>query len=152
MTGFLMDRDLLQAVENPRGSAKVKHWIEAVPDNDLYISSITVMESRKGFAKARLRAKSPAEAEEIRAFEADFNDLLESFDDRVLPVNRGVADLWGEMLGQRDANVMDAGIAATAACFGLVVVTRNLKHFRGRGVPVLKPFTDVPRVRERSGG
>jgi predicted nucleic acid-binding protein len=151
MTGFLLDRDVLGAFENPRRNRNVTVWIEGVPDNELFMSSITVMEARKGFSKARAQAKSVARTEEVLAFEAGFDSILDSFDDRVLPVTRAVADRWGEMLGQRDTNTLDVGVAATAAVFGLVVATRNLKDFRGRGVRLVDPFTDAPIIEELPG-
>lgn len=49
------------------------------------------------------------------------------------------------MIDLLDTNVVsqpgkDAGLAATAEVHGLVLVTRNTEHPRGRGVPLLNPF------------
>ena len=35
----------------------------------------------------------------------------------------------------------DIAIAATAKAQGLIVLTRNLKHFAGLGVEIIDPFT-----------
>jgi predicted nucleic acid-binding protein len=63
-----------------------------------------------------------------------------------LPVDRAVADCWGEMLGRRDANVMDTAVAATAVIHRLVVATRNGTDFRNRGVRLVDPFKATPFI------
>ncbi len=50
------------------------------------------------------------------------------------------------MLAQSNKHIDDTGLAATAAVNGLVVVTRNVAHLRGRGVPVLDPFRSPPAI------
>ena len=114
MTAFLLDRDVLGELEDPHGNANVHAWSRTVPDNALYISVITVMEARKGFARSRTKAAGRDDLTEIQAYESDFDRLLETFAERVLPIDRQIADCWGELLAQRDANVMDAALAATA--------------------------------------
>lgn len=117
-----------------------------MPDAGLYISSITVMEARKGFARLRAKAGSAADARRVQGYAREFDELLRTFEGRILAVDRAVAECWGDMLGQREANVMDAAVAATAAVHGLVVATRNLRHFRDRGVRLLDPFKASPTV------
>jgi predicted nucleic acid-binding protein len=50
------------------------------------------------------------------------------------------------MLGQREANVMDTVVAATAFVHGLVVATRNGKDYRDRGVRLVNPFKAAPSI------
>ena len=52
------------------------------------------------------------------------------------------------LLGEHDRNRDDTVMAATARVHGLKVATRNVRHFRGRGVRVLDPFNAVPTVME----
>ena len=143
---YLLDRVVFQELENPKGNLNVRAWVETVNDDVLYVSAITVMEARKGFAKERTRTSGTREAERVRAFEAQFDELLRAFDDRVLPVDRLIADKWGEMLAERDANILDAAVAATAAVHGMIVATRNLRDFRGRGVILVDPFKSPARL------
>jgi len=146
VTGYLLDRDVLGAAENPEGNRNVHQWIDRIPDRDLYISAVTVMEARKGFSRQRAKANTDADKNEILGYEADFDDILAGFGDRILSVDRPVADTWGEMLGQREANVMDTAVAATATVHRLVVATRNGKHFRNRGVRLVDPFKANPSI------
>jgi predicted nucleic acid-binding protein len=148
VTAFLLDRDVLGELEDAHGNANVHAWSKTVPDNALYISVIAVMEARKGFARLRVKAAGGDELIEIQGYESDFDRLLEAFADRVLPIDREIADCWGELLARREANVMDAALAATAKVQGIVVATRNLRHFRGRGVRLIDPFVRRPKIAE----
>jgi len=114
--------------------------MKGIPDVELHISAVTVMEARKGFARQRRRAATAAGRAQIAGYETDFDELLRAFGDRVLAVDMAVADRWGELLGQREVHVMDVAVAATAFVHGLVVATRNVEHFRGRRVRVIDPF------------
>ena len=104
------------------------------------------MEARKGFSRERARAKTAVQVEEIRGYEADFVNVMEAYADRILAIDRSVAERWGEMLGHKETNVMDAAIAATAMVHSLVVATRNVRHFRGRGVRLVDPFRANPDI------
>jgi predicted nucleic acid-binding protein len=146
VTGYLLDRDVLSAAEDPNGNRNVHNWIDRIPDRNLYISAVTVMEARKGFSRQRANAKTDAGKNDILGYEANFDDILAGYGDRILSVDRPVADLWGEMLGQREANVMDTALAATATVHGLVVATRNGRDFRGRGVRLVDPFKANPSI------
>jgi len=143
---YLLDRVVFQELENPKGNRNVRAWVETIDDDALYVSAITVMEARKGFAKERISTAGTLDAEKIRAFEAQFDELLRAFDDRVLPVDRLIADKWGEMLAERNANLLDTAVAATAAVHGMLVATRNLRDFRGRGVSLIDPFKSPARL------
>ncbi len=146
MIGYLLDRDVLSAAENPQGNRNVRNWIDAIPDANLYLSAVTVMEARKGFARQRASAGTPADRDAILDYEADFDEILNRYGDRILSVDRAVSDVWGEMLGRREANVMDTAVAATATVHRLIVATRNERHFRTRGVRVLDPFKANPSI------
>ncbi|MER8887502.1 hypothetical protein [Mesorhizobium sp. M0816] len=48
------------------------------------------------------------------------------------------------MLGGKNKDRWDLALAATARVHGLILVTRNIKDFAGRGVHLLNPFEDPP--------
>ena len=72
--------------------------------------------------------------------------LSTDFADRIVPVDAAVAAEWARLLGGKDKARLDMALAATALVRGLVVVTRNVRDFRGRGVRVLDPFKAAPAV------
>jgi len=92
----------------------------------LAISALTVREVRKGVVKLRTKKREVADQIEVR-----MHKVFDAFRERILPVTRDVADLWGELLGQSDKHVDDTGLVATARIYGLTLVTRNLKQCIG---------------------
>ena len=138
---FLLDTNVFREIGRATPHANVAAWLDTVDDGDLTISVLTVREVRKGIV--RLRATKPNVADDI---EKRVTENLIAFGERVLPVTREVANLWGELLGRSEKNVDDTGLAATARVHGLVLVTRNIRHVAGRGAATLDPFKTSPRV------
>ena len=144
MNGYLLDRDVLGALENPAGNRNVHRWASGVADDRLFLSALTVVEASKGLVRLRLKARAPEDTTRLDAYQRSFDAIFGAFAGRILPVGGTVALKWGSLLALWDANVLDAGVAATAAVHGLVVATRNLCHFRNRGVALLDPFANDP--------
>jgi len=132
--GWLLDANVIREFR-PGGHANVAAWRAGVPAIELRLSAITVLELRRGFE--RLRARDPARAARgLAALDA----LAADFADRIVPVDAAVAAEWARLLGAKDKDRLDVALAATARVRSLVVVTRNVRDFRGRGVRVLYPF------------
>ncbi len=75
------------------------------------------------------------------------NDLAARFDGRMLDIDRRVADAWGRTTASSRRNgtglgAMDAFFAATAAAYGLTLVTRNTRHVDRLGVRLHDPWED----------
>ena len=73
------------------------------------------------------------------------NQLLERFNNRVLPINNLVAIEWGFLSSGlrksgKSIGVQDLYIAATAKLHGMSVVTMNEKHFQATGVKIINPW------------
>jgi predicted nucleic acid-binding protein len=68
--------------------------------------------------------------------------LLKEYQDRVLDIDREIAQVWGRLRVPHPENALDKQIAATALIHDLTVVTRNHKDFSKTGVRVLNPFTE----------
>jgi predicted nucleic acid-binding protein len=137
---YLLDTNVLREVGKTTPHKNVAAWLKSVDDADLAIGALTVREIAKGVAK--LRKTKP---ETAAALAATVEAIFDAFEGRILPVDRAVASAWGEALGQSDKHVDDAGLAATARVHGLIVVTRNVKDFDGRGVKVIDPFKPAHR-------
>lgn len=137
---YLLDTNVLRELGKTSPHKNVAAWLKSVDDADLAISALTVREIAKGVVK--LRKKKP---ETATALGATVTVIFDAFEERILPIDRAVAAAWGEMLGESEKHVDDAGIAATARVHGLVVVTRNVKDFDGRGVKVIDPFKTATR-------
>jgi predicted nucleic acid-binding protein len=132
---YFPDTNVLRELGKTLPHKNVAAWLKSVDDANLAISALTVREIVKGVAK--LRKTKP---EMAAALDATVSAIFDAFEGRILPINRLVAAAWGEALGESDKHVNDAGLAATARVHGLLIVTRNVKDFDGRGVTLLDPF------------
>ena len=81
--------------------------------------------------------RNPAFAEELGRW---LDRVLGWYGDRILPVTLPVARRWGRLSATLGHGGADLLIAATALEHGLMVVTRNARHFEPTGVQVLNPF------------
>ena len=112
------------------------------PD-DLYISVITVGEIEYGIA--RQRRTQPEFASRLEDW---MESVRISFSSRVLPFDEASARLWGRLHAELGYTNSDLLIAAIALEYGLIVVTRNVRHFEPTGVKVLNPFADQETTAE----
>ena len=71
-------------------------------------------------------------------------ELPSWFEDRVLPVDTGVADEWGRLMARlkKPVPAIDSLIAATALRHRFAIVTRNESDFAVTGVDLLNPWKD----------
>jgi predicted nucleic acid-binding protein len=135
---YLLATNILRELGKTTPHKNVRAWLATVDDADLAISALTVREIAKGVAK--LRKTKPAAAV---ALDAKVRAIFDAFEGRILPIDRPVAEEWGEALGAKEKHIDDAGLAATAIVHGLTVVTRNARDFVGRGVAVIDPFKEA---------
>lgn len=92
-------------------------------------------EIRKGIERVR-----PRDERKAAALERWLREVERTFGDRILPVDAGVADIWGAMNAIRPIPVVDGLLAATASRFDLTLATRNVSDVDGLGASVLNPF------------
>ena len=132
---FLLDTDVLSALRQRDRNPNAVRWVEAQPTSDMYISVVTVGEVERGITQQRRR--NPTFAEELALW---LERVLSWYDNRVLPVDTATARRWGRLSAAIGHNGPDLLIAATALENGLIVVTRNVRHFEPTGVPTLNPL------------
>lgn len=138
MTLYLLDENVLREFGS-HGDKNVRRWSATVDDTSLRLSAATLFEKRRG-AEA-LKRRDPDRAARLLAG----IDVLEKlFTDRILPIDAPVVAEWTRLLGEKNKDRWDLALAATARVHGLVLVTRNVKDFGGRGVHLLNPFKDPP--------
>jgi toxin FitB len=133
---YLIDTNIISEVRKGRRcDPQVAAWYRRMRDDDLFLSVLVIGEIHQGIE--RLRPRNPRRA---HALEQWLEDLLQSFGDRVLPVDERAAQNWGRLNARDTFPVIDSLLAATAEAHGLTLVTRNLKDLERSGVRCMNPF------------
>lgn len=135
---YLLDENVLRELRD-NGNANVRRWFAQVDDTTLRLSAATLFEKRRG-AEA-LRRRDPERAEKLLNAVAA---LEKAYVGRILSIDAAVVAEWTRLLGTKNKDRWDLALAATARVHDLVLVTRNVDDFLGRGVRLLDPFRDPP--------
>ncbi|MCR9151680.1 MAG: type II toxin-antitoxin system VapC family toxin [Rhodobacteraceae bacterium] len=132
---FLLDTNVLSALRRPGRAPRVRAWLAARSEAELFLSAITLGEIERGI---RLQeARNPGFAADLRAW-LDRTMLL--FADRILPFGATEARVWGRLSAEIGHPGADLMIAATALTHGATVVTGNAADFVATGVRLETPF------------
>jgi toxin FitB len=138
---YLLDTNVLSELRKGRHcDPRVAIWFSTVADEDLWLSVLVIGEIRRGVEAVRQR--DPRKA---AALERWLTRLTHDHGDRILPVDRAVAEEWGRLSAVRSASVVDGLLAATARVHGLTLATRNLRDVEWTGASCINPFTEGPR-------
>jgi predicted nucleic acid-binding protein len=135
---FLIDTCALSELVKPKPSRRVSEWFDAAPPEALFVSVLTLGEIRKGIENLGGGGRRAKIAVWLEA------ELPAWFEDRILPVDIGVADEWGRLMARLKTPVpaIDGLIAATALRHRFAIVTRNQSDFAATGVKLLNPWKD----------
>ena len=135
---FLLDTNVVSEVRKGRRSdPNVSNWYAGVIESQLFISSLTIGEIRKGIELARRRR----DVDQAEALELWLRTVIQRFSGRILTVDTEEADTWGQISAIRPVPVVDGLLAATAMAHDMTLVTRNVSDVEGLGVRVLDPFS-----------
>jgi toxin FitB len=136
---FLVDTNVLSELrKRERGHPNLYAWTEATGWSALHTSWIAIAEIKRGVELIRRRDKPQG-----IVLQAWLTEILERLHDRILPVDRAVAEIWADLMVPNPRPPLDALIAATARAHGLTLVTRNVRDFENCGVALLDPWNDV---------
>ena len=133
---YLIDTNIISEVRKGRRcDPNVASWYEIIEDASLYLSVLVIGEIRKGIESVRPKDNAQANAIENWLVAVD-----KAFGERILPVDRAVANEWGRLNARRPLPVIDGLLAATAKIHHMTLVTRNTADIADLGVPILNPF------------
>ena len=136
----LLDTCVISEIRRPEARPSVRDALARLPEDDTYLSAITLGELASGVARL-------VEGRRRRELAAWLDGLETTYAERILPVDAEVARLWGELDANarrigRPVGVQDGLIAATARRHGLHVMTRNVDDFSPTGTLVVNPWED----------
>lgn len=133
---LLLDTNVVSELrKGSRTDRNVAKWFAGLESGDLFLSVLVVGEIRRGIE--RIRRRDPKSAQTLDRW---LQGLAEGFEDRILAVDRRIAEEWGRMNVPNPLPVLDALMAATAKVHGLVLATRNVKDVASTGVKTVNPF------------
>ena len=132
MTRYLLDTNIISNVVKPAPPESLLVWMADQPDADLFVSSLTIAEVRRGILET-------PEGRKRRALEAWFSGPegpSALFAGRVLPFDERAALAWARLMAEgttrgRPRSALDMIIASVAGANDCIVVTDNEKDFAG---------------------
>jgi toxin FitB len=132
VTRYLLDTNIISNVTKPTPSESLTGWMASQSDHDLYISSLTVAEIRRGI----LDKPKGKKRDQLEAWFAGPDGPQTLFSGRVLPFEERAALAWARLMSEgrtagKPRSDLDMIVAAIAEVNDCVLVTDNEKHFPG---------------------
>lgn len=95
MSGFLLDTNVISEYSRAwPPDVRVKRWVDTQNEDTLHLSVLTFGEIRKGVTLL------PAGKKRDQLEQWLESELSARFANRLLPINRAIAEIWGAMAGQ----------------------------------------------------
>jgi predicted nucleic acid-binding protein len=136
---IVLDTNVLSALTRPEPDEAVVAWFDRQERRSIWITAITVFETRTGIALLpEGRRRRALDAALVRTVEDALNR-------RILPFDAAAAEIAGGVAARRRRSgftddVRDIQIAAIVSAHGASIATRNVRHFAGLGVQVINPW------------
>src|SRR5579859_3126558 len=127
---FLLDTNIISNITYPAPSETLLAWIADQSDQDLYISSLTVAEIRRGI----LEKPDGKRRRELERWFSGPEGPQALFAGRVLPFDEEAGLIWARLMAEgsakgRPRSPLDMIIAVIAEANDCVVVTENERDF-----------------------
>lgn len=142
---YILDSNVFKRVAGSNRNKNVDKWLATVNDADLYVSSLTLLESQQGITLLR-KSADLSKVRTANEIESELNGFLTDLGDRILSIDQLAAREWGRRLTKHGTKKwIDLGIISVVATTpDAVAVTQNLEDFRHRGLTVINPYDDPP--------
>jgi predicted nucleic acid-binding protein len=144
---FLLDTNIISNVTKPLPSQPLLAWMAHQPDEDLFISSLTIAEMHRGI----LEKPAGKHRRDMATWFAGPEGPVSLFAGRILPFDEKAALAWSTLMADaksrgRPRNPLDTIIAATAQSSRCIVVTDNERDFEG--IEVINPLRPPPTTNQ----
>ncbi len=134
----LLDTCVLSELRKADGNSGVHRAVQRIPDDNLFVSVISIGEITKGVELLEDGKRKLALRNWLQTLERDYIS-------RIIPIDPETAHIWGELTAVarkrgRTVASSDGLIAATARRHGLHIMTRNTKDFEATGAVLINPW------------
>jgi predicted nucleic acid-binding protein len=134
---YLLDTNVISELrKGSRADRNVSSWFSGLADEEIFISALTMGEIRRGVESIRRR-----DAKTAGVLESWLGRIADQHGDRIVPVDRAIADEWGRMNVPDPLPVVDGLLAATAKVVGLTLATRNTADIDPTEISYVDPFS-----------
>ena len=137
---LILDTNVVSEARKSTCDPNVQAWLAAQTTDQLYTTTITVLEIQRGISLATQRGDEAQAMVFTRWLE---QMVLPAFAGRILPIDHVVARRAAMLQWADSRDYRDPVIAATALVHGAAVVTRNTRHFAGTGVGLINPWESM---------
>ncbi|RKT45972.1 type II toxin-antitoxin system VapC family toxin [Thiocapsa rosea] len=139
-----MDTNVVSEAMRPEPNPRVLAWLNTQPTETLYLPSVALAELLFGIATLPDGHRKERLA---RALEG----LMALFPGRVLPFDADAACHYADLAltarqTGRGLSTADGYIAASAACWGYEVASRDVSPYRAVGLTVIDPWATPPET------
>lgn len=136
---IILDTHVLSALMRSPADPQVIAWLDGQASESIWITTITVFETRLGLERL------PAGRKRNALGQAFDRLLAEDLEQRVLPFDIPAAEAAASLAAARmkkgrPMDVRDTQIAGIALARKATVATHNLRHFVDLSVPVVDPW------------
>jgi toxin FitB len=139
---IILDTNVLSALMRPIPDAAVLQWLDRQPAASVWITSITLFETRFGLALL------PA-GRRRQVLEAAFDDLLrEDLENRILDFDSAAATAAASLAAARQksgrlVDMRDTQIAGIVLARRATLATRNIRHFVDLKISIIDPWAPL---------
>jgi predicted nucleic acid-binding protein len=132
LSRYLLDTNIISNVTKPEPSAALVAWMAEQEDEDLFISSLTVAEIRRGV----LEKPSGKKRRQLEQWFSGPEGPQALFAGRILAFDEKAGLIWARLMAEgtataRPRSPLDMVLAAIGEANDCIVVTDNEKHFAG---------------------
>jgi predicted nucleic acid-binding protein len=138
---IILDTNVLSAVMSAEPDPRVIDWLDRQPAESVWITTITVFETRLGLALLPSSRRR-------RALEQSFVLLIhDDLENRVLDFDADAAVAAAAIAAKRQragrpVDMRDTQIAGIATARRATLATRNVRHFQDLEISVVNPWSD----------
>ena len=137
---IILDTNVVSELSKPIGNAQVLIWLDSQPEQNLFLTAITLAEILEGVSLL-------PDGKRKQMLRVTMNEVIARFGNPILPFDRQAAEVYATLVVRAKAKnytlpIADAQIASISAAHGFAVATRDVDPFRAAGVAVINPWEE----------